>query len=159
MSNTAWHKCPAGAHPILVGNLNLDLRAPRTKREETIVAAQFSICGTPSECSLPPPRERLANRWITDKTWKIINKRVLLHWKGTLSQTTARSLGREIKARLKADCLLRTKNTASNIKGYLAAGEFVEAWRQLKGWYCSAEDQTPKPCQDATIPRQPRPRP
>jgi hypothetical protein len=33
---TAWRECPAGAHPILVGNLNLDLRAPRTEREETI---------------------------------------------------------------------------------------------------------------------------
>jgi hypothetical protein len=34
--NKAWHKCPKGAHPILVGNLNLNLRAPRTEREETI---------------------------------------------------------------------------------------------------------------------------
>ena len=33
---TAWRECPAGAHPILVGNLNLNLRAPRTEREETI---------------------------------------------------------------------------------------------------------------------------
>jgi hypothetical protein len=33
---TAWRKCPAGAHPILVGNLNLTLCAPRKEREETI---------------------------------------------------------------------------------------------------------------------------
>jgi len=26
----AWRKCPKGAHPILVGDLNLNLRAPRT---------------------------------------------------------------------------------------------------------------------------------
>ncbi len=32
----AWRKCPKGAHPILVGNLNLNLCAPRTEREETI---------------------------------------------------------------------------------------------------------------------------
>ncbi len=79
---------------------------------------------------------------------KIVNKRALLCRKGTLSQAAARSLGREIKTQLKADCLLRAKITASNIEGYLAAGEFVEAWCHLKGWYRSAEDQAPKPCQE-----------
>jgi hypothetical protein len=34
--NKAWCKCPKGAHPILVGNLNFNLHVPRTKREETI---------------------------------------------------------------------------------------------------------------------------
>jgi hypothetical protein len=32
----AWRECPKGAHPISVGDLNLNLRAPRTEREETI---------------------------------------------------------------------------------------------------------------------------
>ena len=32
----AWCECPKGAHPILVGDLNLNLRAPCTEREETI---------------------------------------------------------------------------------------------------------------------------
>ncbi len=27
-------------------------------------------------------------------------------------------------------------------------GEFIEAWRHLKGWYRLAEDQAPKPCQE-----------
>jgi len=31
----AWCKCPKGAHPILVGDLNLNLRALRTEIEET----------------------------------------------------------------------------------------------------------------------------
>jgi hypothetical protein len=34
--NKAWHACPAGAHPILVGNLNINLCAPRMERKETI---------------------------------------------------------------------------------------------------------------------------
>jgi exonuclease III len=34
--NKAWRKCPKGAHPILVDNLNLNLCAPHTEREETI---------------------------------------------------------------------------------------------------------------------------
>jgi hypothetical protein len=32
----AWRKCHKGAHPILVGDLNINLRAPRTAREEMI---------------------------------------------------------------------------------------------------------------------------
>jgi hypothetical protein len=71
----------------------------------------------------PPPRERPANKWITDETWKIVDTRALLHWKGMLSQAAAHSLGQEIKARLKADRLLRAKTTASNVEGCLAAGE------------------------------------
>jgi len=35
-NNKAWRECPKGAHPFLVGDLNLNLRAPRTEREETI---------------------------------------------------------------------------------------------------------------------------
>jgi hypothetical protein len=34
--NKAWRECPKGAHPILVGNLNLNLCALHTKREEMI---------------------------------------------------------------------------------------------------------------------------
>ncbi len=70
----------------------------------------------------------------------------LLRWKGMLSQAAACSLGWEIKARLKADCLLCATTTPSNVKGCLAEGEYVEAWRHLKGWYRLAEDQAPKPC-------------
>ncbi len=94
----------------------------------------------------PPPREHPANIWITDKTWKIVDTRALLHWKGMLSQAAARSLGREIKAWLKVDCLLHATDTASNVEGCLAAGEYIEAWRHPKGWYCLAEDRAPKPC-------------
>jgi hypothetical protein len=36
--------------------------------------------------------------------------------------------------------------TASNVKGCLAAGEYIEAWCHLKGWYHTVEDQVPKPC-------------
>ncbi len=32
----AWRKCPKGAHPNLVGDLNFNLHAPRMEREEKI---------------------------------------------------------------------------------------------------------------------------
>jgi hypothetical protein len=34
--NKAWRTCPAGAHPILVGDLNFNFCAPRMDREEMI---------------------------------------------------------------------------------------------------------------------------
>jgi hypothetical protein len=112
---------------------------------------QFYVVG----CYIPPSdlttltcveKEHPANIWITNDMWKIVDTRALLRWKGMHSQAAAYSLGREIKARLKANRLLCSTTTASNVEGYLAAGEYIEAWRHLKGWYRSAEDQAPKPC-------------
>jgi hypothetical protein len=94
----------------------------------------------------PPPRERPANSWISDATWKVVDYRALLRRKGMLSQTAARNFGRKIKAGLKADCLKRAATMASNVEGCLVAGEYIEAWQYLKGWYRSAEDRAPKPC-------------
>ena len=36
--------------------------------------------------------------------------------------------------------------TASNVEGCLAAGNYIEVWRYLKGWYRSAEERARKPC-------------
>jgi hypothetical protein len=52
-----------------------------------------------------------------------------------LSQTASHGLGWQVKARLLANCHKRASNTALQIKGSLAAGDFVEVWRNLKGWY------------------------
>ena len=94
----------------------------------------------------PPPSEHPANNWISDVTWKVVDYRALLRRKGMLSQAAARNLGRKIKACLKADCLKRAVTTASNVEGCLAAGDYIEVWRYLKGWYRSAEERAPKPC-------------
>jgi hypothetical protein len=240
----AWRECPKGARPILVGDLNLNLRAPRTQREETIAKQvdamnlvdmfrhfcqrlgnrlrgrwtwrmwregrwlssqcdyflgretdrrrfwrvsvrmpryhsdhcalvaviyaegreelkryrgqmqRFPLslpCGPRTQLDAeyeellqhmvrPPPRERPANKWITDATWKVVDYCTMLHRKGMLSQAATRNLGRKIKACLKADCLKQVATTASNVEGCLAAGEYIEAWRHLKGWYRLAED-------------------
>jgi hypothetical protein len=34
--NKAWRTCPTGVHPIVVGNLNINLCAPRMESKETI---------------------------------------------------------------------------------------------------------------------------
>ena len=74
-------------------------RGPRTRLDAAYEELQ-------QEVVRPPPRARPANKWITDETWKIVDKRALLRRKGMLSQAAARSLGQEIKAQLRADCLL-----------------------------------------------------
>jgi hypothetical protein len=94
----------------------------------------------------PPLRERPANSWITTKMWKLVDHRAMLRRKGMLSQTAAHGLGRQVKAQLAADRIKRAKNAASTIEGCLAVGDFVEAWGNLKGWYCSVEDRAPKAC-------------
>jgi hypothetical protein len=94
----------------------------------------------------PPPREHPANKWITDATWKVFNYRAMLHRKGMLSQAAAHNLGRKIKVCLKVDHLQLAATTALNVEGCLVAGEYIEAWCYLKGWYCLAEDRAPKPC-------------
>ncbi len=94
----------------------------------------------------PPPRERPANKWITDQMWKIVYKCTMLQLKRMLSQAAARSLGWEIKACSKTDHLLHAKMAAMNVKGCFTAREYIDTWLPLKGWYCLAEDQAPKPC-------------
>ena len=81
----------------------------------------------------PPPWERSANKWITNATWQLLNYCAILHRKGMISQAAACNLRRKINASLKADCLKHAMTTASNVKGCLVAGEFVEAWRHIKG--------------------------
>jgi hypothetical protein len=94
----------------------------------------------------PPLRECPANKWITNATWKVVDYRAMLRRKGMLSQAAAHNLGRKIKVCLKVDRLQGAATTASNVKGCLAAGKYIEAWHYLKGWYHLAEDQAPKPC-------------
>jgi hypothetical protein len=93
-----------------------------------------------------PLKEHPAKRLITAERWKLVDHHALLRRMGMLSQTASRGLGRQVKARLVADCHKCPSNTALQIEGCLAAGNFVEAWGNLKGWYQSAEYRAPKAC-------------
>jgi hypothetical protein len=97
-------------------------------------------------CDPPPPRERPANKWISDATWLLIDQRAHLHKSGKLCQRQAHCLGRQIKAALRGDRRQRAANVASEIEGLLSTNQTKEAWRCLKGWYRSATNQPPKPC-------------
>jgi hypothetical protein len=81
----------------------------------------------------PPPGERSANKWIPNATWKVVDYHAMLHRKSRLSQEAACNLVRKIKICLMADHLQCAATTALNVEGCLAAGEYIEAWRYLKG--------------------------
>jgi hypothetical protein len=70
----AWSTCPTGAHPILAGDLNINLRAPRTEQEETIAEQMdsmnlFNMSRHFCQCS----GKRLRGRWMwrmrREKKW------------------------------------------------------------------------------------------
>jgi hypothetical protein len=66
--NKAWCECPKGAHPILVGDLNFNLRVPCTEREETIaeqVDAMDLVDMSRHFC------QRLGNRLRGRWTWQM----------------------------------------------------------------------------------------
>ena len=66
---------------------------------------------------IPPlVRERPANRWISDKTWAVIDKRAMMRRKGHLTTYHARRMGREIKSLLTADRKQRAANAASTFE-------------------------------------------
>jgi hypothetical protein len=96
-------------------------------------------------------RECPANRWISDKTWAVIDKRATMRRKGHLTTCLARRMGREIKSLLAADRKQRAANAASTVESHMSNGAVKEAWRALKGWYRSAEDQPPPACPETMV--------
>ncbi len=96
-------------------------------------------------------RERPANRWILDKTWAAIDKRATLRRQGHLTTRVAHQMGRKIKSFLAADRKQRAANDASTVESHLSTSAVKEAWRALKGWYRSVEDQSPPACPEMMV--------
>ena len=63
---------------------------------------------------VPGPREYRSNDWISKGTWALVDRRAGLRREGKLSQSTARSIGREIKTSLKADRVARVRSLVYN---------------------------------------------
>jgi hypothetical protein len=62
----------------------------------------------------PPHRECPANRWISNKSWEVIDRRARLMRMGNLPLTNARRISHEIKSSLAADRKQRAANAASH---------------------------------------------
>ena len=115
---------------------------PRTQMEAVFEELKASV-------EVPPPRQRPANRWISDRTWNLVDRRAQLRRFGRLDQAESRRLGRQIHASLKTDRRQRAEAAAAEIEGHLAAGELQEAWNVAKRWYRMVEDRAPKPCYES----------
>jgi hypothetical protein len=98
-------------------------------------------------------RERLANQWIPDKSWEVIDQQATLRRMGNLPLTNAHRISRKIKASLAANCKQHATNAASTVESHLGNGAMKEAWRALKGWYRAAENCLPPACPE-TIAKQ-----
>ena len=95
---------------------------------------------------MPPPRERRENYWISDATWKLVDKRVTLRRQGQLGQVEGRRLRQQINQSLKRNRLARAELAGDNITAESAGGNVKEAYRHLKGWYRSASETAARPC-------------
>ena len=77
--------------------------------------------------SKPAERERRNNDWISEETWRLIDQRAGMRRKGELVQALSRHIGRQIKNVLKKDRIKRAEKVASEVEGFLSAGELQEA--------------------------------
>ena len=94
----------------------------------------------------PEQRKRVANTWISEATWKLVDRRAGLRRTGGLVQSEARRLGLQIKASLRQDRVTRAEDAASEVEGHLTAREVEEFWLVLKAWYKKASNRTMTPC-------------
>ena len=106
---------------------------------------------------MPHPRERLKNNWISDRTWKLVDRRAVLNRKGRLSQGEGRRLHRQIRASLKVDRRERARRVGETATSHLENGDLQEAWRSIQCWYRAASNRAPKPCRQ-TLEQQTRER-
>ena len=91
-------------------------------------------------------REKHSNAWISDKTWRLADKRVLAR-RGTRVRARLRRLGRAIRARLKGDRRRRVEEAGKDVETLLGEDppNVKEAWRRMKEWYRAAANRGPPP--------------
>ena len=151
-------------HYMVVGLLRR-----RTTREHIIyIAGRIRMPLTPSReptredtllgdlrQAVPKPhkREEHRNAWISDDTWKLVDKRVSAR-RGTRVQVRLRRLGRAIKASLKGDRRRRVEEAWKAVEALLGEDppNAKEAWRRMKVWYQAAAKRGPPPAR-ATLER------
>ena len=90
--------------------------------------------------------ERRKNEWISEETWRLVNKRVSAR-RGTRVKARFWRLIREIAAILKGDRKRRVEIAGEDVETLLGADppNPKEAWRCLKGWYKAAVNRAPPP--------------
>ena len=96
----------------------------------------------------PQPREQHRNAWISEETWRLVDKRVTMRRKSR-ARTGLRKLGRAIQASMKGDRKRRVGEAGTAVESMLQedSPNARGAWRRMKGWYRAAAKRGPPPAQ------------
>ena len=108
---------------------------------------EYGIFAAPGR-AVPKPhaRNRYKNAWISEETWRLVNKRVSAR-RGTGVHMRIRILGRTIRASLQGGRKRRVETAGQDVETLLGEDPLnsKEAWRRLKGWYTAAFNRAPPP--------------
>ena len=112
-----------------MGRKNLPLRPPAKPTREDGIFADLRR-------AVPKPhaRERRKNGWISEDTWRLVDKRVSARRK-TKYQSRIRRLSRAITAILKGNMKRRVETAGEEVETLLGADPLMprEAWQRMKG--------------------------
>ena len=93
------------------------------------------------------PREARRNAWISEETWRLVDKRVSARRYPRYGQAFKRKLGRAVKASLAADRKRRADEAGAEVEALVEADLplIQEAWYRIQGWYKATVDRAPPP--------------
>ena len=102
-----------------------------------------------------PRRSRAENRarkdWISEETWKLVDRRHALRKATAYDKRLDRQLTREVRHAFKVDRRRRCAAAGEAIERALADKKPKQAWQQLQSWYKSAGDRPVKPCREDLV--------
>ena len=138
------HSSPKWEHThYIMGRWKISLRPPtEPTREDGIFEALRRAVPKPHA------RDRHKNAWISEETWRLVDKRVSAR-RGTGVRMSIRRLGRAIRASLQGNRKRRVEAAGQDAETLLGEDppNPKEAWRRLKGWYKDAVNRAPPPAQ------------
>lgn len=83
--------------------------------------------------------------WISETTWKLIDKRASQRNNQKITSAEKRQLRQRIRRALNRDRKQRTKQAGETIESNLQAGNLTGAWNTLQAWYRHTGNRPPKP--------------
>ena len=93
------------------------------------------------------PREARRNAWISEKTWRLINKRFSARRDPRYGQASTQRIGEEKKKSLAEDRKRQADEAGAEVEALVKADPplIQEAWYCIQGWYKAAVDRAPPP--------------
>ena len=93
------------------------------------------------------PHKARGNAWISEETWRLVDKRVSARQDPRYGQAFKQQLRRAVKASLAADRKRRTEKAGAEVEALVKADPplIQEVWYRIQGWYKAAIDRTPPP--------------